>query len=446
MQQLRNIYEIDAERIAQHPDNPRKDLGDLSELTASVRENGILQDITVMPECGLTEPKEDQGVNVGDLHEREFVVLLGHRRLAAFKAAFPQGGKIKCKIVYGLSRAEQVGMMMEENMHREDLTVPEQIESFQLMLDLGETVASVAEKTGFSETTVRRRIANADVVGKIRDCGFQLSIGDMDRISGLPEEKKEYVLEKAGDPAQLAALVSQVKREMKREADIADIISRLKAAGVRKYEGDDWYRLSVVKTYRARDEIILKDGEYYYKEPDRWEDYVQVRTIKPEDQEETEEERKERQAEEKRSEAVKKLSAIDGMIKEKITKFAAGILKGEYRTDNRDAGRLLERIAQENISIWYSDVANVAMSAEEIHDEEKEKEIVKNAGAKEYLLAGIVADTSFRLTYWNGEYMPDYADDIRFLISALGEYGFPPLDDEEMQVLEGTHPLFEEAR
>lgn len=32
-----------------HPDNPRKDLGDLTELADSIKANGILQNLTVVP-------------------------------------------------------------------------------------------------------------------------------------------------------------------------------------------------------------------------------------------------------------------------------------------------------------------------------------------------------------------------------------------------------------
>ena len=39
--------------------------------------------------------------------------------------------------------------MLEENMQRNDLTIWEQANGFQMMLDLGETEESIAEKTGF---------------------------------------------------------------------------------------------------------------------------------------------------------------------------------------------------------------------------------------------------------------------------------------------------------
>ena len=48
-------------------------------------------------------------------------------------------------------------------MQRSDLTVYEQAKGFQMMLDLGETQSSIAEKTGFSEATVCRRIKLASL-------------------------------------------------------------------------------------------------------------------------------------------------------------------------------------------------------------------------------------------------------------------------------------------
>jgi ParB family chromosome partitioning protein len=48
--------------------------------------------------------------------------------------------------------------MLLENMQRADLTVYEQAQGFQMMLDLGETQEGIAEKTGFSKTTIRHRL------------------------------------------------------------------------------------------------------------------------------------------------------------------------------------------------------------------------------------------------------------------------------------------------
>lgn len=46
---MAEITNIACRRLHPHPDNPRKELGDLTELAASIRENGIFQNLTVIP-------------------------------------------------------------------------------------------------------------------------------------------------------------------------------------------------------------------------------------------------------------------------------------------------------------------------------------------------------------------------------------------------------------
>lgn len=68
----RGIMMIPIDALQHHPDNPRKDLGDLRELTASIRESGVMQNLTVVP-------------NPAD--EETWLVVIGNRRLEASKAA-----------------------------------------------------------------------------------------------------------------------------------------------------------------------------------------------------------------------------------------------------------------------------------------------------------------------------------------------------------------------
>lgn len=136
------IVLVSVEDIYPHPDNPRKNLGDLTELVASVKENGILQNLTVVPEHDET---------LGDI----YTVLIGHRRLEAAEKAGLKA--VPCAILEGLSREEQIGIMVTENIQREDLTILEEADALQMMMDLGMPIKTVAEKTGLSESTVRRR-------------------------------------------------------------------------------------------------------------------------------------------------------------------------------------------------------------------------------------------------------------------------------------------------
>ena len=136
---------IPTSRLSPHPDNPRKDLGDLTELADSIKENGVLQNLTVVRRFG-----EITGAPLDC-----FTVIIGHRRLAAAKLARLK--ELPCVIVE-MTLQDQVRTMLMENIQRADLTVYEQAQGFQLMLNLGDSVDEIARKSGFSQSTVRRRV------------------------------------------------------------------------------------------------------------------------------------------------------------------------------------------------------------------------------------------------------------------------------------------------
>lgn len=135
----RNVM-IAVDMLAPHPDNPRKEVGDVTELAESIKTNGIFQNLTVL-----------RALNEDDKH----TVIIGHRRLAAAKLAGLK--EVPCMVVE-MDKKEQIATMLLENMQRSDLTIYEQAQGFQMMLDMGETKADIAEKTGLSETTVRHRL------------------------------------------------------------------------------------------------------------------------------------------------------------------------------------------------------------------------------------------------------------------------------------------------
>lgn len=197
---MQEMVFIPVERLAPHPDNPRKDLGDLTELSDSIRENGVFQNLTVVP-----------------AGEDRYTVVIGHRRLAAAKIAGLT--ELPCIIVH-MTQKEQVQTMLLENMKRSDLTVYEQAQGFQMMLDLGATVEEIAEKSGFSETTVRRRVKMMELDQQTLKevSGRQLSLGDFDELARIESiEERNKVLESIGtrdfDANMSRALAKQAEKK-----------------------------------------------------------------------------------------------------------------------------------------------------------------------------------------------------------------------------------------
>lgn len=201
--EAKEIVNIGLEHIHPHPDNPRKDLGDLTELAESIKKNGILQNLTVIPKEG--EPGE-------------YIAIIGHRRSAAAKLAGIT--EAPCRIVEGMTHKEQVSTMLEENMQRGDLTIWEQAQGFQMMLDLGETEDTIAEKTGFSKKTIRHRlnIAKLDsktLMEKERQDGYQLTLTDMYELEKIKDIKAKVFIEGI-----LSGRIKKVTDEKQVEADL----------------------------------------------------------------------------------------------------------------------------------------------------------------------------------------------------------------------------------
>ena len=144
---------LSIDELFPHPDNPRRELGDLTELADSIKQNGVLQNLTVVPRMATSELTAESC-------QQGYTVIIGHRRLAAAKLAGLS--KLPC-VVMEMTEKEQIQTMLVENMQRSDLTVYEEAQGFQMMLDLGETVETIAEKSGFSQSTVRRRVKLLDL-------------------------------------------------------------------------------------------------------------------------------------------------------------------------------------------------------------------------------------------------------------------------------------------
>lgn len=218
MNRKKSIVYLQRSQLEPHPDNPRKDLGDLEELRESIRQNGIMQNLTVIPTDDSLE---------------HFRILIGHRRFAASEGIL---NELPCVIVEDLTDREQVGIMLCENLQRNDLTFYEQGQGFQMMLDLGDTIDEISEKTGFSKNTVKHRVEIAKLSKTaIEDRKFQLTIGDLIELEKISDVKKrQKVLELAWDSNNLKNRISQEVREEKIQKNMKLVKDWLKKCKINK--------------------------------------------------------------------------------------------------------------------------------------------------------------------------------------------------------------------
>lgn len=223
---MNEIIMIPIEYIEHHPENPRLDLGDLTELTQSIKANGIMQNLTVVPyeTSDLKEEDKDpcykkamnRNCECWRWYERavisgkmnRYYAVIGNRRLEAAKAAGLHA--VPCAIS-DMSHEQQLATMLQENMQRSNLTVYEQAHGIQMMLDLGYSREEVQELTGFSRQTVDRRITVASLPKEETkaavDGGFDLL--DLIEIAKIDDENTQK------------ALLGKPREALKQEINIA---------------------------------------------------------------------------------------------------------------------------------------------------------------------------------------------------------------------------------
>lgn len=261
------IVYIPVEKLHPHPDNPRKELGDLSELTESIKISGVLQNLTVVP---WFDEKTWLPMNDPDAQERMgYRVIIGHRRLAASKLAGLT--ELPC-IIKTMYHDEQIRTMLVENMQRSDLTVYEQAEGFQMMMNLGDSIEDIARKSGFSQTTVRRRVKllelDKDQFKKSVERGATLTdYMELDKIKS-PDLKNE-VLEAVGTKnfrQKLQAAIDKEKAEafmVEARAFVSEFATRIENVDYSEYTYTGNIGAWSKKMNRPDDADTV---HYYYKE------------------------------------------------------------------------------------------------------------------------------------------------------------------------------------
>lgn len=152
------IVDIPATQLKPNPANPRKSVGDVTELAASIKAQGLQQQLLVTPAGNDKDGKP------------LYRIVIGYRRYqACIKAGLSM---IPCTI-RDLTDREEREIMLIENTQRADLTPIEEADGYQGLLDLGASIDELADKTGRSASFVRRRIKIAGIPqttrGKAKD-------------------------------------------------------------------------------------------------------------------------------------------------------------------------------------------------------------------------------------------------------------------------------------
>lgn len=428
------IKNIAIEKLIPHPNNPRKVIGDITELVASIKKNGVFQNLTVVPNQDDT-----------------YTIIIGHRRHAAAKEAGLT--ELPCAVVE-MSEKEQLSTMLLENMQREDLTALEQADGFQMMIDLGDNVKTISEQTGFSQTTVRSRLKLLELDREtLEKQGREIPITAYIKLEQIKDvDRRNRVLKEIGtnnfDWA-LKRAISEEKNErdknewFKRFEDmkLIDISDLSYADRWAKYKslGTCYYSDSVEKAMK----LIPDDAEqvYYSTEYSWFGLFIEKPDIEGPDDEETLARKK---AEQERQEKNSALLSLAEMCRESVMDFCHRY-KSKSDSDEQIIMRLFAFLLIEEpytefypesiidgdlIVSWNKDEVDVTLSdVPEIND-------VPSA------LLSLVVD-SYSGTFRCFDYSNNYDEDkvLIAIYQAIRQLGYEA-SDEELEYIDGTHELY----
>lgn len=449
--QLGSLVMLSVDRLRPHPDNPRKELGDLTELAESIKANGIFQNLTVVPD----DPTSSYTT---------FTVIIGHRRLAAAKLAGLTS--VPC-VITEMTEKEQLQTMLMENMQRSDLTVYEQAQGFQMMFDMGSTVEEIAEKSGFSKSTVRRRleIAKLDSATLKKVSARQLSLSDFDELAKVDDmETRNKILKSIGTvnfQNELKSALSDQKCQKRIEEWLATIRIFAEECPEANYSSHQYWQ-SYDKWNLDKEVVVPEDAEttkYVYKIDTR-----SITVYKEKDKEKEQREQAERDERNRVSQLHRnELDDVNGRHYELRSEFVKGISNAEFKKHFGKAAAFCADVMWDMSEGGYNsaeiDLETFGyLAGMKIEETDEQEDRISNVTAIQSAMEAFPEKALFVLAYsacdspnegywrsnWaNGKY--DYIFNpnktLDFIYEVLAEFGYE-LSDEERQAKTGKHPLF----
>jgi ParB family chromosome partitioning protein len=226
---------IPLEDIDPNPDQPRHALGDLSELTASIREKGVLEPILVRARGS------------------RFQIIAGERR---FRAASEAGlADIPC-VVRDSSDTEVVEIALIENLQRKDLTPFEE----------GDGLKSLAEHHGFTHEEMAERLgkSRSSITEALSIAAMPDSVRQLCRLADIQSKSLLLQIVRQSTPEKMIAFLERLRQEGPTRKDARRLAQEGKAKGrprhfVFRYQPPQkTFQLSLQfkKSQVPRDEIV----------------------------------------------------------------------------------------------------------------------------------------------------------------------------------------------
>lgn len=191
--------------------NIRSAEGDVRDLAASIRAQGLLQPVVVQSLPAAGETQDQAGGAFLATSGQTYRLLFGHRRFQAFKLLdSEEPGKwhtIRAVVLPVGAYAEQevTAVQVVENLQRENLTAQELQKALDFLRSQGLTVREIAERIGKGENHVKNlfsvmhNLKTNPEVAAVAESNAGVTLADLQEVKVLPARLQVAVLrDKAG--------------------------------------------------------------------------------------------------------------------------------------------------------------------------------------------------------------------------------------------------------
>ncbi|MER6442929.1 ParB/RepB/Spo0J family partition protein [Streptomyces sp. NPDC001185] len=185
--------ELPLHRISPNPDNPRTNLGDLSDLAGSLKDHGQKQAITVMNRDAYVKANPDRE---GDLEpDTTHVVIDGSSRLAAAREVGLSSVKVMVSDDQGGTADELLESALVANIHRQDLEELDEARALERLLSIHGSQTALAKRLHRSQGWVSQRLALLNLTPELQARIGQDPIDLLRAVGNKPADQQENVLE-----------------------------------------------------------------------------------------------------------------------------------------------------------------------------------------------------------------------------------------------------------
>jgi ParB family chromosome partitioning protein len=228
---------IPVEKVRPNPDQPRKALGDLRELTDSIREKGVLEPLLVR-----YVPREDT-----------YYIISGERRYHASRAAGLH--EVPC-IEKIADDAETLELALIENLQRKDLTAFEEADGLQRLADQFDyTHDDIAKKIGRARSSVTETLSLRIIPDPIRKLCVESSVVSKSLLLQVARQPSEKKMREMVQRIAAGGLTRDEARRARKEEDPSDARPKPFLFDFRPEDESFHLRIQFRKSHVSREEL-----------------------------------------------------------------------------------------------------------------------------------------------------------------------------------------------